>query len=169
MPHRLFSGRLFIGDTYNYRIRLLEDENLFNVAGNGDAGYEDGVDSLAEFKFTRGVVLDAAGEHLYVCDYTNRRIRKITLNYLTGIQSLGITKSIQVYPNPTNGFLQFYNSAEPFPIHINIFDARGEVIFEKLTVGEKEFYVDISGSQPGIYYVRISSTDFVQMVKLILL
>ncbi|MCY7329692.1 MAG: hypothetical protein LH618_14160, partial [Saprospiraceae bacterium] len=96
-------GRLFIGDTYNYRIRLLEDENLYDVAGNGDAGYEDGIDSLAEFKYTRGLVLDAAGDHLFVCDYNNRRIRKVTLNYFTEVENVIAEKNMEKYPNPNNG------------------------------------------------------------------
>ncbi len=161
-------GTVYIGDTYNYRVRSLKEEILYNVAGNGDAGYEDGVDSLAEFKYTRGVVLDAAGEHLFVCDYTNRRIRKISLNYFTGLESLEVTKNIQIYPNPTNGYFQIYNSELSFPCYISIFDASGKIIIEKLLVDEKNIDIDISGSQSGFYYVKFYNSKFVQITKLIL-
>lgn len=117
----------------------MEDEILFNVAGNGESGYEDGVDSLAEFKFTRGVVLDAAGEHLYVCDYTNRKIRKITFNYFTGLENVISDNYIQIFPNPNNGGFQINNSEKSRNSMVNIFDVKGEMIYEKSLSIQRSF------------------------------
>lgn len=170
-PTELFvatDGRIYISDTYNYRVRLLDDETLFDVAGNGDAGYEDGIDSLAEFKFTRGIVLDASKEHIYVCDYTNRRIRKITLNYFTGLESLEVTEDIQIFPNPNNGIFQIYNAAETNPLYINIFDINGKIIFEKLFNNESVLNIDISDFQSGIYFIKFNYEDAILMEKMIL-
>ena len=170
-PTELFvasDGQIYISDTYNYRVRLLVDESLFDVSGNGEAGYEDGVDSLAEFKFTRGIVLDAAKEHLYVCDYTNRRIRKITLNYFTGLESLEVTEDIQVFPNPNNGVFQIYNAAQTNPLYINIFDINGKLIFEQLYNNELILSIDISDYASGIYFVKLNYKDKVQINKIIL-
>ncbi|MBP8916245.1 MAG: T9SS type A sorting domain-containing protein [Chitinophagales bacterium] len=161
-------GRLFIGDTYNYRVRLLEDEILFNVAGNGESGYEDGVDSLAEFKFTRGVVLDAAGEHLYVCDYTNRKIRKITFNYFTGLENVISDNYIQIFPNPNNGGFQINNSEKSRNSMVNIFDVKGEMIYEKVFINSEIIYIDISDSQPGIYFGKICYEDVVQRFSVVI-
>jgi len=161
-------GRLFIGDTYNYRIRLLEDENLYDVAGNGDAGYEDGIDSLAEFKYTRGLVLDAARDHLFVCDYNNRRIRKVTLNYFTEVENIIAEKNMEIYPNPNNGVFQICNSQNVIQLNIQISDATGRTIFEKISNFEMFLNIDISGSKPGIYFVKIFNDDIFQMHTIVL-
>jgi len=161
-------GRLFIGDTYNYRIRLLEDENLYDVAGNGDAGYEDGIDSLAEFKYTRGLVLDAARDHMFVCDYNNRRIRKVTLNYFTEVENIIAEKNMEIYPNPNNGVFQICNSQNVIQLNIQISDATGRTIFEKISNFEMFLNIDISGSKPGIYFVKIFNDDIFQMHTIVL-
>jgi len=80
-PTEVFSspdGALYIGDTYNNRIRKVEDEMLITIAGNGNQGYVDGPATEAEFNYTRGVVTDAEGQRIYVCDYNNHRIRVIS-------------------------------------------------------------------------------------------
>ena len=49
------------------------------LAGSGTAGYTDGTGTSAKFKYPSGVAVDGAG-NVYVGDYVNHRIRKITLS-----------------------------------------------------------------------------------------
>jgi sugar lactone lactonase YvrE len=56
------------------------DDNFLAVstlAGNGSPGLVDGIGSMAKFNNPSGMVLDASG-NLYVSDYSNHCIRKIT-------------------------------------------------------------------------------------------
>ncbi len=158
-PTELFyanDGTIYISDTYNYRVRALKDEMIYDIAGNGQAGYEDGIDSLAKFKYTRGIVLDADGSHLFVCDYTNRRIRKITLNAFTDINSQNITRnSVKIFPNPNPGKCTIEFSESQINItHFEIIDNCGKVIRkqENLSGGKQE--VNISNMPPGIYFIK---------------
>ena len=47
------------------------------VAGNGTPGFADGNATSAQFNSPAGVTLDSSG-NIYVADYNNQRIRKIS-------------------------------------------------------------------------------------------
>lgn len=96
-------GELFIADTYNNRIRSVKDNEVSTIAGNGDAGFVNGVDTLASFNTPRGLVTDATGKYVYVCDNANHVIRKISIAVTTGIAITETRNKLVIFPNPTTG------------------------------------------------------------------
>ena len=72
-------GNLYIADGGNNRVRLVSKGVITTVAGNGTAGFRgDGSSPLtAELNNPRNVTTDAAG-NLYIADYLNCRIRKVS-------------------------------------------------------------------------------------------
>ena len=82
------AGNIYIADTYNQRIRKVTASTgkISTVAGNGTAGYSgDGeAATSAELYYPYGVAVDAAG-NIYIADFVNQRIRKVTAS--TGIIS----------------------------------------------------------------------------------
>ncbi|MBM3259375.1 MAG: hypothetical protein FJY99_06485 [Candidatus Sericytochromatia bacterium] len=58
-------------------IKIAPDGVVTTFAGNGSAGFADGAGTAARFNRPAGLVLDAQ-DNLYVSDYWNNRIRKIT-------------------------------------------------------------------------------------------
>jgi sugar lactone lactonase YvrE len=71
-------GNLYIGDSSNYRIRKITSQGTVStLAGSGTNGYLDGIGSEAQFKYVVGVAVDTKG-NVYVADYDNHRIRKVT-------------------------------------------------------------------------------------------
>ncbi len=76
-------SEVYVADTGNERIRkILPDGTTSTVAGNGDAGYVEGVGVNALFYQPLGVAVDAQGI-IYVADGQNFRIRKIALDGTT--------------------------------------------------------------------------------------
>ena len=74
------SGNLYIADTFNARIRkLAPNGTITTVAGTGAEGYagDGGPAASASLNLPTGVATDSAG-NLYIADYQNNRIRKVT-------------------------------------------------------------------------------------------
>ncbi len=74
------AGNLYIADVNNNRIRKVTTAGAIStVAGNGTGGYsgDGGQATNAELNNPRGVACDATG-NLYIADFENNRIRKVT-------------------------------------------------------------------------------------------
>jgi sugar lactone lactonase YvrE len=74
------AANLFIKEAGAYRVRKLSPAGLLTtVAGTGQAGFsgDGGPATEARIQGPGGVAVDAAG-HLYIADYNNHRIRKVS-------------------------------------------------------------------------------------------
>ena len=69
------NGTLFVGDTYNHKIRAVDPAKklVSTAAGTGERGWADGPDMVAEFDEPGG--LSAAGTNIYIADTNNQVIR----------------------------------------------------------------------------------------------
>ncbi|MCK5765389.1 MAG: T9SS type A sorting domain-containing protein [Bacteroidales bacterium] len=71
-------GNLYLADAYNHCIRKIGVDGQVSVyAGTGTAGYLDGPADEAKFNQPINIVLDEDGS-IYVSDFINQRIRKIS-------------------------------------------------------------------------------------------
>lgn len=69
------AGRIFVSDTYNDRIRVVENGNVRTIAG-GERGFSDGIGPDARFDTPLGLAVWSEGR-LLVADAANRRIRVV--------------------------------------------------------------------------------------------
>lgn len=70
-------GRVFVADTYNDRIRVIEpDGSVGTLAGNGRPGFADGAAAIAQFDTPTALALDARGV-LWVADTRNKALRRV--------------------------------------------------------------------------------------------
>ena len=78
------AGNIYVGDSGNQRIRKIALHGVVStVAGSGTNGFADGLAGVAQFSGPSGVAVDGAGT-VYVADYENNRIRKITAEGMVG-------------------------------------------------------------------------------------
>jgi uncharacterized protein (TIGR03437 family) len=76
------AGNVYIADSLNHVIRMVKtDGTISTVAGNGVAGFSGdlGPATRAMLNLPRGVAVDAGG-NIYIADYFNSRIRKVSPN-----------------------------------------------------------------------------------------
>lgn len=72
------SGRVYVADTYNDRIRIIHpDGRVATLAGGEKPGYQDGPGAAARFDTPTALALDALG-NLWVADTRNNAIRKLS-------------------------------------------------------------------------------------------
>jgi len=71
------AGILYVADSGNHRILKVVDGHISILAGDGTQNHRDGAAAQARFDWPEGMVVDAEGS-LYVAEYGNHRIRKIT-------------------------------------------------------------------------------------------
>ncbi len=72
-------GNLYVGDSSNETIRKITSAGVVTtLAGSGQVGSVDGTGSEAQFCNPTGVAVDASG-NVYVADFCNSTIRKITI------------------------------------------------------------------------------------------
>lgn len=76
----------------------------------------------------------------------------------------------RVYPNPTTGAftIELFNHDEQFRISIEVFGTLGERIMGIASQGELLHALDLSGKQPGMYFIRVVRNDEIGVEKLIL-
>ena len=88
------AGNVYVTDSYNSTIRKITPAGLVSTfAGtpSKDGGNADGTGSAARFSFPRGIATDGA-DNIYVDDFRNSTIRKITL--------AGVVTTISAAPSP---------------------------------------------------------------------
>ena len=111
------AGNIYVADAGNNVIRKITPAGAVSTyagSATGDYGFADAATPLnARFKDPRGLALDAAG-NLYVADYGNNRIRKITpAGVVTTLAGDGLAR----YVNYTDGTIVSFNG--PAAVTVN--------------------------------------------------
>jgi sugar lactone lactonase YvrE len=153
------AGHLYVSDTYNNRIRLVANDLVSTVAGNGTAGFVNGIDSMAEFKSPRGVVADVSESHLYLCDNSNHVIRKISFPGNTGVFSLQASNTFRAFPNPCYGTLTV--SCNRPASFISVSNVLGIPVLTQSIPDPGHFLqLDLTYLKAGVYAISVYQDDF---------
>jgi hypothetical protein len=101
------AGYCYVADQANNRIRKISPAGVVTTLAGSSPGFADGTGTAASFSTPRDIELDPATGNLYVADYSNHRIRKVTqagvVTTVAGISSRGNTNgpvSMATLDNP---------------------------------------------------------------------
>jgi len=121
------SGNVYVADKSNHRIcKINSAGNVTTLAGNGLAGSSDGKGLNAYFYQPSGVTVDVRG-NVYVADYGNNKIRKITPD------SIVTTIAGQDYSGQTDGIGS--NASFYYPIALSL-DSIGNLYVVESSYGK---------------------------------
>ncbi|MES2397766.1 MAG: T9SS type A sorting domain-containing protein, partial [Bacteroidota bacterium] len=103
---------------------------------------------------------------------SNTASENITVLDCTEIEENTFSQDITVYPNPTNGMLNIViKNSILSELLVNVFDIQGKEVFSALEknilIGYKK-EIDLGWLAKGIYYIKLTTGNDVQMQKLII-
>ncbi|WP_257669318.1 SMP-30/gluconolactonase/LRE family protein [Parapedobacter tibetensis] len=89
------SGNVYVADNNNHRIRKIDPNGMVStVAGDGTAGFSDGMATSSRVRNPSGIETDEAG-NVYIADRNNHRIRKLSVDgHLSTISGLGTAGAV---------------------------------------------------------------------------
>ena len=87
-------GNVYVADENAHRVRKVSGGIITTVAGTGTAGFsgDGGQATSAQLKGPTGVAVDAQG-NLYIADYGNNRIRKVSGGIISTVAGTGTAGS----------------------------------------------------------------------------
>ncbi len=166
-------GNLFVGDGANQVMRKIDTALMVSTfAGSGNAGFENGIDSLAQFNFPRGSVMDNTLNRLYVVDYYNHAVRIIHIATSVGLSENSVHPlNLQVGPNPFSSETTFrYHLQDNSKVSIYINNPTGALISafnREKTAGKHQWTWNANNLPGGIYLYTFSVNGVKEHGKLV--
>jgi hypothetical protein len=90
---------------------------------------------------------------------TNTCSQIVTIETITGIVNVELSKSIQIYPNPASDRLVIHLPKSNERRMIKVYDINGKVILVELEVDNGETEINISDFKTGLYILKINSGE----------
>lgn len=160
-------GNVYIADFDNNRIRKIDTGGIIStIAGTGVQGYSgDGAAAtLAQLNRPYGVAVDALG-NIYIADYYNQRIRKVSAP--TGMNELSTKNEVIIYPNPNNGTFKLQIENEINNGEIVLINSLGQKAYDQ-TVRQGTNSISTIGLSKGLYnYILLSDKQKINYGKII--
>jgi len=164
-------GFLQINNTKLTQVMILFGDDATAASTNGFAENENV--SFKLYRPSTGEEFSLAMEYDHTMENTSggyvsgsfASVTKAALNS-TAIETIS-TGNISIYPNPaTDKVTITFNGFTNQAVELSIFDTKGQVVISETFSGKTT--LDVSSLQPGMYYIRIKSSDLNQVSKFVI-
>ena len=162
------------GATFPYRVWSRGGLDMCTQEGSGSyyvpvdyAEFDTISVSLAEFRgqsvMVRLVAKNGRNSDLYISQIM---LDNLCLSGNREYSIANIEPKIDVYPNPTDGFVNIFIPSEYIGTRACIYDVCGKIVRE-IIVDNQDVSVDMSGCTDGVYFLRIEGTDVREKIVLL--
>ncbi len=94
--------------------------------------------------------------------------KPITVSSATGINNIGNSSGISLYPNPNNGIFNLQIEGEHQFEDLEVYDMMGNLVLQKgISKNDSNTKINISTYSSGVYYIRLISQDKIANLRLI--
>jgi hypothetical protein len=159
------SGDLLIADTYNQVVRKVNvnyGNMIYTVAGNNvlGAGFsgDGGAAIAAELHFPASVASDAHGD-IFIADWGNNRIRKVTNIDVAGMGQIAETNTLTVYPNPASDNLNINFGSVKSNVVLSLYNIVGQEVYTHVEKNASTSVIPVANLNTGIYILRVQNED----------
>jgi len=161
------SGNFYISNGISCTIRKVNTSGIITtVAGNDTCGYsgDGGLATDAEINIEALCTAIDGSSNLYIADYENNRIRRVTYN-AEGVNSANNTpEKITIYPNPAHDEVTI--KATDKIESIEILNLIGQqVASPQPSAKEREMLLSVSYMPNGVYFVKVNGVYGGKFVK----
>jgi sugar lactone lactonase YvrE len=164
------AGNLYIVDSHNMRIRMVNTTGIIStIAGNGTAGFggDGGQATGANIDEPAGVVFDAVG-NLFIADWANNRIRKVSNVGQAGIAQLRIqNEEFRIYPNPAKDVLNIECLIVNENSTLVITDMLGNTV-KQVVINSNQLSINVANLCEGVYNISLHSNEGVVNKRLVI-
>ncbi len=162
------------GATFPYRVWSRGGLDMCTQEGSGSyyvpvdyAEFDTISVSLAEFRgqsvMVRLVAKNGRNSDLYISQIM---LDNLCLSGNREYSIANLEPKIDVYPNPTDGFVNIFIPSEYIGTRACIYDVCGKIVRE-IIVDNQDVSVDMSGCTDGVYFLRIEGTDVREKIVLL--
>ncbi len=143
---------------------ILESSNLKSSSTNNNSWYLNGV----ALKDSTNQYLKSFGSGVYTVKVFQNGCFSESDNFIiTSIEQKENNIELKIYPNPNEGFFWVELPKNYKMWQTDIFDAQGNLIFEKTNTNSKIENIKIN-PKPGIYILRVTIGNLKQHVKFVI-
>lgn len=147
---------LYIADTYNHRIRMMNTltTEVSTIAGTGELAFSDNSNGmLAKFNYPINLVASSDGQNIFITDKENNRIRLMkTDNLLGGISTL--ENGIEIFPTMVDDYF-IISSKEKMFDKIEVIDINGKIVETATFSSVSSYKSNTSKLNKGLYIVKV--------------
>ncbi len=143
-------------------------DNSFCYASLADSGLMNSGDGFLEIYITSHIDFGTAIIRYAVWDVAYP-LQKDTLTYIihvngtSGINEEFSSNGMRVYPNPTLSSINLYSKNDWRNAEMTLRNVIGELVFTYI-INNSNSVIDISQLKPGIYFLQINDTGYIQKI-----
>jgi len=112
------------------------------------------------------VACDAIG-NVYIADFQNNRIRKVTnVGNTTGIEQFANKEQLTIYPNPATNSLQVSFLGNSEGSTLVMYDMLGNSVYHS-TLATQHSTISVADLEAGVYFVAVTSGATITTQKVV--